>query len=40
MNPILEFFSTGIGKVIADVLKVIYTILYPSNADSATKAVQ
>ncbi|WBT08656.1 hypothetical protein PAB09_12475 [Corynebacterium sp. SCR221107] len=36
LNPILEFFSTGVGAMIADFLKVVYALLYPANAEAAS----
>lgn len=30
-----QFFSDGIGKIIADLLWNLYTILYPANAPAA-----
>lgn len=35
LEPMLAFFSDGIGKVIADVLRAIYEVLFPANADAA-----
>jgi len=36
VEPLIAFFSDGIGKVIADALRLIYNILYPANAPAAT----
>lgn len=36
INPVLEFFSEGIGEVIANILKALYAVLYPANSDAAT----
>ncbi|WP_169747267.1 hypothetical protein [Corynebacterium epidermidicanis] len=35
MAPLVEFSSTGIGQILANVMQVIYAILYPSNAPAA-----
>lgn len=35
VSQLTQFFSTGIGKTIADVLWTIYTILFPANAEAA-----
>ncbi|WP_291313874.1 hypothetical protein [Corynebacterium sp. UBA2622] len=35
LEPVIKFFSEGIGKVIADVLRTVYEFLYPSNAPAA-----
>ncbi|WP_165857947.1 hypothetical protein [Corynebacterium alimapuense] len=32
----MDFSSDGIGQVLLQVVQVIYTLLYPSNADPAT----
>lgn len=36
IEPILAFFSQGVGKAIADALKFLYQLLYPANAPAAT----
>lgn len=36
LEPILKFFSDGIGAIIANIAKAIYHFLYPANADAAT----
>lgn len=36
LNPILEFFSAGVGAMIADFVKVVYALLYPANAEAAS----
>lgn len=36
ITPILEFFSTGVGKVIADILKALYNVFFPANAPAAS----
>ncbi len=36
IDPVIAFFNDGIGKVIRDVLTLIYQILYPANAPAAT----
>ncbi|GAA1472953.1 hypothetical protein P4N68_05630 [Corynebacterium felinum] len=36
IEPILKFFSEGIGAVIASIAKAIYQALYPANAPAAT----
>ncbi|QMV84119.1 hypothetical protein HW450_06920 [Corynebacterium hindlerae] len=35
MGPIVDFFTHGIGQIIANVMRVIYSIFYPSNAEAA-----
>lgn len=35
MAQLIEFFSHGIGRIIGDVLRVLYHFLYPANADAA-----
>ncbi|SDS76492.1 hypothetical protein [Corynebacterium timonense] len=35
LEPLIRFFSEGIGKVIADVARALYAILYPANAEAA-----
>lgn len=36
LDPLVQFFSGGIGKVIADVMTALYELLFPANADAAT----
>lgn len=36
VEPLVAFFSDGIGKTIMDVLSVIYQVLFPANAPAAT----
>lgn len=36
VDPLVGFFSNGIGKVIMDVLTFLYELLYPANAPAAT----
>ena len=36
VEPLMGFFSQGIGKAIADALTLIYNLLYPANAPAAT----
>ncbi|CQD14533.1 hypothetical protein ACL1HS_11000 [Corynebacterium striatum] len=38
LAPVIEFFSTGIGAVIAKVAEFIYSVLFPANAGAATTA--
>ena len=35
ISQLTDFFSTGVGKTIADVLWTIYTALFPANAEAA-----
>lgn len=35
MMPIIDFFSHGIGQIIANVMRVLYGLFYPSNAEAA-----
>ncbi|WP_269431752.1 hypothetical protein [Corynebacterium deserti] len=35
INPIIEFFSTDIGAIIAQFSRVLFDFLYPANADAA-----
>ncbi|WP_197079705.1 hypothetical protein [Corynebacterium kalinowskii] len=35
MTPVLDFFSHGIGEIIANVMRVIYALIYPANAEAA-----
>ncbi|WP_187974578.1 hypothetical protein [Corynebacterium poyangense] len=39
LAPVMEFFSHGVGKQIADALWALYTHLYPSNAGPAEPVV-
>lgn len=39
IGPAIEFFSHGIGAILADVAKFIYALLYPANAEAATPVV-
>ncbi|MGZ7497608.1 hypothetical protein ACXM2N_11130 [Corynebacterium sp. ZY180755] len=39
LAPAVEFFSNGIGAVIADFFKMLYAVLFPANAEAATTAV-
>ncbi|WP_179129623.1 hypothetical protein [Corynebacterium pacaense] len=34
INPIIEFFSTGVGQIIAQWARVIFDLIYPANADA------
>ncbi|AIT90135.1 MULTISPECIES: hypothetical protein [Corynebacterium] len=34
--PVMDFFSQGIGRVIANILQAIYSFFYPANAPAAT----
>ena len=34
MAQLTEFFSHGIGRIIGDVLRVLYHFLYPANAEA------
>ncbi|WP_169332002.1 hypothetical protein [Corynebacterium caspium] len=36
LKPLIEFFSSGIGAVIANIVKALYAVLYPANAEAAT----
>ncbi|WCZ39866.1 hypothetical protein [Corynebacterium jeddahense] len=36
IEPVVAFFSQGIGKTIADVLTLVYEVLFPANAPAAT----
>ncbi|MCZ9294776.1 hypothetical protein [Corynebacterium meitnerae] len=36
VGQLSQFFSDGIGKMIADFLWSLYTILFPANAPGAT----
>lgn len=35
VSQLTQFFSTGVGKTIADVLWAVYTLLFPANAEAA-----
>ncbi|NLA55676.1 MAG: hypothetical protein GX859_05160 [Corynebacterium humireducens] len=35
LNPAIAFSSEGIGAVMLDIAKVIYSLLYPANSDAA-----
>lgn len=35
LNPAIAFSSEGIGAVMLDIARVIYTLLYPANSDPA-----
>ncbi|MCT1453137.1 hypothetical protein M3G18_09505 [Corynebacterium sp. p3-SID1145] len=35
VTQLTDFFSTGIGKSIADAFWAIYTVLFPANAEAA-----
>ncbi|MDY5785021.1 MULTISPECIES: hypothetical protein [unclassified Corynebacterium] len=35
LEPMITFFSEGIGAIIADIARAIYAVLYPANADAA-----
>ena len=37
LDPILQFFSEGIGKGIADLFRFLYEAFFPANADAAEK---
>ena len=37
--PAVEFSSQGVGAVLLDILKSIYHLLYPANAEAATPVV-
>lgn len=36
LAPVIEFFSDGIGAIIASFGEILYNLSYPSNADPAT----
>lgn len=36
VEPLVAFFSQGIGKQVLDFLSVIYEVLFPANAPAAT----
>ena len=36
LAPIIDFFSDGIGAIIAQIGDILYALLYPANADPAT----
>ncbi|SDL99148.1 hypothetical protein SAMN04488535_1490 [Corynebacterium mycetoides] len=35
LAPVIAFFSEGIGKAIFDFAQMLYSILYPANAEAA-----
>lgn len=35
LEPVVTFFSEGIGAVIRDIATFIYELLYPANAEAA-----
>lgn len=35
LAPVIDFFSDGIGAVIAGIAEFLYELLFPSNADPA-----
>ncbi|AGN20474.1 hypothetical protein YH66_14770 [[Brevibacterium] flavum] len=35
INPIIEFFSTDLGAVIAQISRTLFDLLFPSNTDAA-----
>ena len=35
LDPIVAFFSEGIGKIISDVLRTLYSVFYPANSEAA-----
>ncbi len=39
LEPVIQFFSTGIGEIIANIAKVFYAVLFPANADAASTIV-
>lgn len=39
LAPVIEFFSDGIGAIIASIGEVLYNLSYPSNADPASPVV-
>lgn len=38
LAPVIEFFSNGIGAVIAQIAEFLYSVFFPANADAATTA--
>ena len=36
IEPVVAFFSEGIGAVIRTVLEFVYTVMFPSNSEAAT----
>lgn len=36
IEPVVAFFSEGIGAVIRNVLEFVYTVMFPSNSEAAT----
>ena len=39
LEPVLAFFSEGVGKAIFDALTFVYKLLYPANAEAAKPVV-
>lgn len=37
LAPLVAFFSDGIGAVIFSILEFFYSVLFPFNADAATR---
>lgn len=37
LEPAIAFSSDGIGAVLAELAKALYHVLYPANAEAATK---
>ena len=35
LEPVIAFFSEGIGKIFADIARALYEVLYPANAEAA-----
>ncbi|WP_169816480.1 hypothetical protein [Corynebacterium crudilactis] len=35
INPIIEFFSTDLGAIFAQVGRVLFDLLFPANTDAA-----
>ncbi|MCG7279658.1 MULTISPECIES: hypothetical protein [Corynebacterium] len=35
LDPLVQFFSGGIGKSIADVMTFLYELFFPANAEAA-----
>ncbi|KXU17281.1 MULTISPECIES: hypothetical protein [Corynebacterium] len=38
LAPVIEFFSNGIGAVIAQIAEFLYSVFFPANAGAATTA--
>ena len=36
IEPVVAFFSEGIGAVFRTVLEFVYTVMFPSNSEAAT----